>query len=222
MSYNYRSISNEPVIRQSIIHPYCYWHDTFNNDEIENICSLMDEYKLDEAHIASDNPDKSKIEVGNPIPVIDHQIRRSKVSFHSVNEKNKWIFERLNALIEMMNNRWFNFDLNGYDQFQYAEYHDYQQGYYDWHVDIFLGNHPKQAYSETRKLSLTFLLNEPEKDFQGGHLQFGNSNDKDAESVFLKKGTIILFPSWMRHRVTPVTKGVRKSIVVWVLGPKFK
>lgn len=218
MSYNYTGISNIPNERQSIIFPYCYWDNAFSDQELDNICELMRRTELNDGYINSSKNLLDEKEL--PQPVVDKEIRRSKISFHTPTDENTWIFLRLNSIIETMNNRWYNFDVNGYEMFQYTEYHDYHQGHYDWHCDMFLGNKSLEASTETRKLSLTFLLNDPTKDFEGGELQFGHENDH--ESAAMKRGSIVLFPSWMLHRVTPVTRGVRKSIVVWVLGPKFR
>jgi len=65
-------------------------------------------------------------------------------------------------------------------------------------------------------------VNEPGDEYEGGEFQINNSDEKDAETIPTKKGRMILFPSFMIHRVAPVTKGKRKSVVVWVTGPKFK
>ena len=73
---------------------------------------------------------------------------------------------------------------------------------------------------DTRKLSLSLLINEPDKDFIGG--EFFINLSKNASLHTLKKGQMILFPSFMLHGVSPVISGVRKSIVIWVEGPKFK
>jgi PKHD-type hydroxylase len=216
MSYNYRRISNNPTERSLVTYPYCFWENVFSDEEIEKICSEMSTSTLDAASIAAeDENDKSVIK-----PQVVDSVRTSKVSFHHFNNKNQWIFERLNNVIEQMNERWYNFDINGYDQFQYSEYHGTEQGHYTWHTDLIFGTIPTNGYFETRKLSLTLLLNDPEKDFQGGDFQFGH--EAKSESVAMKKGTLIMFPSMSLHRVTPVTAGIRKSIVVWVLGPKFK
>jgi PKHD-type hydroxylase len=67
---------------------------------------------------------------------------------------------------------------------------------------------------------LTLLLNTPGVDFEGGELQFGGEPGYEIADV--KKGDIILFPSFELHQVSPVTQGLRKSIVAWVLGPKWK
>lgn len=219
MSYNYRSVSNNTTERQQVIHSYCFWENAFTNDEIDKICDLMAKSTLDTAYVTDIVPDK-KFEEGNIAPVIDNTIRRSKVSFHGPDESTQWIFDRLNYVVEMVNNKWYNFDLNGYDSFQYTEYDGKNNDGYGWHTDMFWGELPKDSYTETRKLSLTFLLNTPGIDFEGGELQFGRESKFD--SALVKKGTIILFPSFELHRVAPVTQGIRKSIVVWVLGPKWK
>ena len=75
---------------------------------------------------------------------------------------------------------------------------------------------------EIRKLSITMLLNEPGIDFEGGGFEINNGRESESLKVETKRGRIIAFPSFMIHRVAPVTKGTRKSLVVWVLGPKFK
>jgi PKHD-type hydroxylase len=60
-------------------------------------------------------------------------------------------------------------------------------------------------------------------DFEGGEFEVNTGQEKDAETVELKKGRIIAVSIfWMIHRVAPVTKGKRKSLVIWILGPKFK
>ena len=64
---------------------------------------------------------------------------------------------------------------------------------------------------------MTLLLSNPST-FEGGELEFMD----DKKSVKLKQGQAIFFASWLRHRVKPVTKGERKSLVMWFGGPPFK
>lgn len=219
MSYNYKSISNNPEERQQVIHPYCFWENVFSSQEIDTICATMSQSPLGDGQIAAE-PDQLESGDSVPIPTVNEDIRRSKVSFHAPNEHTQWIFDRLNSVVELINNRWYNFDINGYNQFQYSEYHSANTGCYGWHSDLFLGPVPHNSYSETRKLSLTMLLTEPNVDFEGGELQFGH--ETKCVSAEMKKGTLVVFPSFELHQVTPVTKGIRKSIVVWILGPKWK
>jgi PKHD-type hydroxylase len=109
--------------------------------------------------------------------------------------------------------------LNGYDSFQYTEYQAFEGGKYDFHMDTIMGKNKPANMPETRKLSVTLVLND---DFEGGEFYMNNGQEKDAELIPTGKGRLILFPSFLIHRVAPVTKGVRKSLVVWVNGPKFK
>ena len=150
-------------------------------------------------------------------------VRKSNIKFF--NFKNgaglaDWIFFRLNTVIEGINNQYYNFDLNGYDHFQYTVYRGTEKGKYDFHMDTTMNEN--KTDNDCRKLSMTFLLSEPNKDFKGGEFQINDSEEKNARTIPMNKGDIILFPSFMLHRVKPVTAGVRKSIVVWVLGPKFR
>jgi len=87
-------------------------------------------------------------------------------------------------------------------------------GFYDWHMDNdVLGKHQPPV----RKISMTLLLS-PKHEFEGGELEF-MSKGKRAE---LKQGQAIFFASWLMHRVKPVTKGERKSLVMWFGGPPLK
>jgi len=110
---------------------------------------------------------------------------------------------------------------------------EYKKGqFYNWHQDGTsdrLSMYTKEQVGDNelmvgnvRKLSMTILLND---DYKGGQFQF-RSFDKGKPVVknpsIKSKGSIVIFPSSMVHRVTPVTKGVRYPVVVWFLGPPFK
>ena len=87
-------------------------------------------------------------------------------------------------------------------------------GFYDWHMDNdVLGKHQPPV----RKISMTLLLS-PEHEFEGGELEFMSK----GKSAKLKQGQAIFFASWLQHRVKPVTKGERYSLVMWFGGPSFK
>jgi PKHD-type hydroxylase len=74
--------------------------------------------------------------------------------------------------------------------------------------------------SITRKISIVVQLSDPDE-YEGGELQIQTGSESYI-SILKKKGAVTLFPSYMRHRVTPVTKGVRKSLVLWVGGSTFR
>jgi len=87
-------------------------------------------------------------------------------------------------------------------------------GFYEWHMDNdIMGKHQPPV----RKISMTLLLS-PENEFEGGELEF-MSKGKTAK---LKQGQAIFFASWLQHRVKPVTKGERKSLVMWFGGPPLR
>ena len=232
MSHSYRTVYNWPVERQRKFYNWCYWDKAFSDEELKDIITLMDSQELERATTvgAKLDVDSSKgKKANNKISSIQNRpnekVRKSDVKFINFDNgmgQADWIFFRLNKIIEDINNQFYNFDINGYESFQYTVYHDHEKGRYDFHMDTIMGNNMPDDMYETRKLSMTFLLNEPGVDFEGGDFQINSGQEKDAETVPLNKGRIIIFPSFMIHRVNPVTKGTRKSIVIWVVGPKFR
>ena len=99
-----------------------------------------------------------------------------------------------------------------------AQFTEYPKGgFYDWHMDLNPfgqgGQHP------IRKISMTCLLSDP-SEFTGGDLAFSDANNKDK--ITLQQGQAVFFASFMRHKVEPVKKGIRRSLVMWFGGPPFK
>ena len=110
----------------------------------------------------------------------------------------------------------YDFDVKYLDSIQYTVYHgDENNGdFYNWHIDTFLDT--DNAFH--RKLSLTLQLSESD-DYTGGDFEFQHSSTPDNAR---KQGSILVFPSFSTHRVTPVTSGTRRSLVAWFEGSKFK
>lgn len=115
-----------------------------------------------------------------------------------------WLFSILHPYIEHMNRR-FDFEVAGYSEAQVLRYNVGQQ--YDWHVDM------GRDERSTRKLSLVVQLSEHE-DYDGGELQC----TPDLGPCPRTLGSLIVFPSFIPHRVTEVTRGERMSLVAWVHG----
>tara|TARA_Y100000780_G_C13658220_1_gene407410 strand:- start:712 stop:1323 length:612 start_codon:yes stop_codon:yes gene_type:complete len=151
------------------------------------------------------------------------KIRKTKVTYIT-DRKNK-INELVLSYLREANRIQFNYNLTFFQAVQFAEYKD--GGFYDWHQDE--GNIDKS--NEVRKLSLTLALSNPDT-FEGGELQFynggrpmedmGGITAEQVTSDIKAQGTVVVFDSRDYHRVTPVTKGVRHSIVCWIVGPNFK
>jgi PKHD-type hydroxylase len=106
-------------------------------------------------------------------------------------------------------NTYWNYDLSYLEQAQIAEYG--LGGHYDWHIDS-----KAPIDNIQRKLSISILLND---DFKGGELEFDFQRGKN---VLKSMGDIVVFPSFLHHRVSPVTSGVRYSAVTWGYGPTFR
>ena len=118
-------------------------------------------------------------------------------------------------MIKEANDTIWNFDLYSVlDDIQYTEYHATNDGHYGWHQDIGPG-----ALS-TRKVSITVQLSGPDE-YEGGDLEYWKGG-QDIQKAPRGKGVVFIFPSYMMHRVTPVTKGVRRSFVLWVGGGHYK
>jgi PKHD-type hydroxylase len=146
----------------------------------------------------------------------DDEIRRARVGWMGLTKENQHIWNRVTDVVAEVNRRFFHFDLTGcYEPFQLSLYTASGQEHYTWHTDMsMMDNHTP------RKLSMSILLSDP-SEFEGGDFQI--KADSDIEKTLeQRKGRAWFFPSWVLHRVTPVTKGVRRSLVLWVGGPPFR
>jgi PKHD-type hydroxylase len=207
----YNTIVNNPKERRKTFPYYVYWNDAFSNCELNDFENICDTYDRERASTVGEK-DKEDCE----------KVRKSEVCFIDRNNKTSWIFDRFNQVITNMNNEFYQFILNGYDKFQYTVYNSENQGKYDWHMDTIMGPMPDDSFDEIRKLTCVMLLKEPVKDFSGGEFELNISNEEYPMVPEMTRGTIIAFPSFLLHRVKPVYLGVRKSVVIWVEGPKFR
>ena len=145
-----------------------------------------------------------------------------------------WIYKEIHPFIHEANEKaGWNFDWNFSESCQFTKYKLNQ--FYDWHCDSWEKpyNNPNNpnTHGKIRKLSVTCQLTDG-SEYEGGELQFDFRNydpymrDEDKHVVtskeILPKGSIIVFPSFVWHRVQPVTKGTRYSLVIWNLGYPFK
>jgi PKHD-type hydroxylase len=206
----YKKISNTPYDRNSVFNPYCYWDNAFTDDELNLIENYCMQFETEIANTFSS-------ENGN-------SVRKSKVKFlYKIEDPQfSFVFDRLNFVIEQINENYYNFDLNGYNKIQYTEYDSSEFAEYGYHIDMQTGNCFNLHHGETRKLSLSLILSDSTS-YEGGEFTIKISeNNIDDILVEQKRGRIILFPSFLMHKVHPVKKGIRKSMVVWVEGPKFK
>jgi PKHD-type hydroxylase len=145
--------------------------------------------------------------------VKQEEIRRSQIWFFDAGPELDFIFAPLHEAVRRVNEG-FCLDLTGFGTgCQIARYSSDVQGHYDWHIDLGTGRF------STRKLSLTLQLSAPES-YRGGDLEFHLSGLDRTR--MRQQGTLIAFPSFHEHRVTPVTQGERFSLVAWADGPPFR
>jgi PKHD-type hydroxylase len=112
----------------------------------------------------------------------------------------------------LANKQAWKFDVSSQNQTEYLKYD--VDGHYVSHIDTVMN---PESIEETRKLTTLAFLND---DFEGGrfYIQVGNQREYPPQ----KAGTTIVFPSFILHGVEPVTKGIRRSVVTWLVGPWFK
>ena len=139
-----------------------------------------------------------------------------------------WIYKEIHPYIHQANaNGGWNFQWDFTESCQFTEYKKGQ--YYDWHCDANEVPYDKpenvNSHGKIRKLSMTLCLTDPEE-YEGGDLEFafhdqdGDKQPKICEEI-KPKGSVIVFPSFVWHRVKPVTKGIRNSLVCWNLGQPY-
>lgn len=187
------------------VEPFAYWENAFNNDELNWL-----QYKASEAK------EQARVGVDYNENAFKAEVRRSEINWLQYTNETHWVYERLAHVVSSLNSQFFFFDLTGFgEHFQLTNYHEKYAGKYGWHVDI--GNSP---ITPCRKLSLVLQLSDP-VEYDGGILEIKPFTD---EVIKLKKqrGTIVCFPSFCLHQVTPVTRGCRQSLVSWITGPSFK
>jgi PKHD-type hydroxylase len=183
---------------------YYYFENGLSQEEIQKVFTSVEKLPYNEALVAGDGK-------------INKEIRSSNVKWIPKNDGYGWLYFKLMELVDEANKNLWNFNLYSViENIQYTEYHATQQGHYGWHQDVGGGSMSK------RKVSMVVQLSDP-SEYEGGELQFfKGGNPENAESIMKKKGFTVIFPSYIMHRVTPITQGVRKSLVLWLGGEHYK
>lgn len=155
-----------------------------------------------------DKSEQAKVDSADP--KVEHDMRKTDLLWYPTASPIACLMHRYIGLANR--DAGWNYDLTRYEDVQLARYAD--GGHYKFHIDTARPN----AQNEQRKLTCVLLLNDP-SEYEGGLLELKGT----ADPYPLKKaGSIIVFPSFVEHRVTPVTTGVRYSAVCWANGPAFK
>lgn len=189
------------------IPPYVWWDNVFNENELNYLQNLAKSSTIT-AMVGNGNVSKEDLE----------RIRRSKINWIENTQEYSWIYERLSHVVSSVNAEYYRFDLTGFGEpLQLSNYDESAHGMYGWHVDYGSGAGNSGI---SRKLSLVLQLTDP-AEYEGGNLQLLHSG-AEPTTVRKQKGLVAAFPSFTLHQVTPVTKGSRQSLVVWISGPQFR
>jgi PKHD-type hydroxylase len=182
--------------------PFATWSGGFSDDDIKQIIEVCDKITL------------NKATVGGEGAVVD-KIRKTKIGWIQLSPETDFIYSRLGDIANRLNGQFFDFDIWGFvEDLQYTVYEGTDEGHYTWHLDRGIGND-----TSPRKLSLVLQLSDP-SEYEGGDLEI--MSEVEPTQVKKEKGLVAAFPSFMLHRVTPVTKGIRRTLVVWLSGPRFR
>ena len=171
----------------------------------------------------------TKINEGKPLDDKDIVDLKKKRDSNIVWLSDSWIYKELHPYVHQANRlAGWNFEWSFSEACQFTKYGLKQ--HYGFHCDSWNSPYDNPANPDThgkiRKLSMTCSLSDP-SEYEGGQLQFQFRNEDDPTTTrncieILPRGSICVFPSHVWHQVTPVTKGIRYSLVVWSLGYPFK
>lgn len=186
---------------------YGYWQGAFSEEELQKIIDLGEQRLPQKAVVGGYKKEDDY-----------HHIRESKVSWLELSDDTRWIYSKLATVIRNLNSVLYNFDMYGFaENLQYTVYEGDMKGHYDYHIDMMPD--AGRTQDSARKLSCVLQLSDP-SEYEGGVLEL--TTGSNPTPIVREKGYIVVFPSYLLHRVTPVTSGIRRSLVVWATGPSFR
>ena len=144
-------------------------------------------------------------------------IRTTEVAWVFRNAQTEDLYLRMEAIVLRLNADLFHFALTGLTTMQYAVYRQEQAGYFDWHNDY--GRYRDDPGQEPRKITLSLQLSEAAS-YDGCDLEVRAGHPVDTAPR--ERGALMAFRANALHRVTPITRGLRKSLVIWAAGPEFR
>ena len=178
-----------------------YRENFLRDDQCDKLIQALDTEKLKEGELVGDYEDS----------IINKNVRQTlNIDFHDEN-----LFVKVNNAIKIANEQYFNYDIDSIDTLRFLKYGI--GGTYNWHTDY--GRHE----CSMRKLTAIIQLSNSD-DYEGGDFEFGLTDKEGNDLIKGKrsKGCLLVFPSFLSHRVTPIIKGTRYSIITWMQGDTFR
>jgi PKHD-type hydroxylase len=180
--------------------PFSVWHNGFTGAELDAITAYGEKLVQEKATIE----DEARLKIA------DH-VRITRAAWIDQTPDTGWIYDRLWRIGHHLNLKSYMLALSGLsEKLQYTIYESAEGAHYDWHMDR------SATAPAPRKLALVLQLSDP-ADYEGCALEIRGGSGIQAAPV--ARGTVIAFPAYVLHRVTPIQKGRRVSLVSWISGP---
>ncbi len=198
-----------------MIHPLQHGDIPPHQSDLTNFYRYNGAFSDEDIYAVTQLAEGSQLSPGTAGGQVNPDYRRQNITWLENHSETAWIYAKVAQMIEGANQLW-GFNLDGMREgFQFGQYKSEEKGFYDWHLDMGTG----ASIQSHRKISVVVQLSDRSK-FTGGELQF--MTGKSVINSEMNRGDVILFPSYMLHRVTPVTEGERYSLVLWAHGRRFQ
>jgi len=178
------------------------WRGLFSTGELDRLERLCDSLALEQARLTG---------TGHPA------IRSTQVAWLHRDAATEDLYLRMEAIVLRLNAELFHFELSGLAVMQYALYRQEEAGYFDWHNDY--GRYRGDPGQEPRKITISLQLSDG-RSYEGCDLEVRAGHPLDVAPR--ERGVLMAFRAHSLHRVTPITNGVRKSLVAWAVGPELR
>jgi len=205
-------------------HNYWFWKNTISPRLCDEIIQYGLRNKKERALTGSQGPTRDLVK--NPLNVKEIKHLKKTRDSDVVWMKDNWIYKEIQPYVHSANSAaGWNFQ---WQQSEVCQFTVYTKGqYYGWHQDSWHEAYkiPGTLQGKIRKLSMSISLSDPQE-YNGGNLEFDfraiSKNKPWVCKEINSKGSVVVFPSFLWHRVTPVTRGIRYSLVSWHSGDPFK
>jgi PKHD-type hydroxylase len=178
------------------------WRGLFTPAELDALECQCDALALEQARLTGDGV---------------NSIRTTRVAWVHRTPHTEDLYHRMEYVVLRLNAEHFHSDLSGLSTIQYAVYQEVEGGYFDWHSDY--GRDKNDPGQEPRKLTLSLQLSDGSS-YDGCDLEARATHPLDIAPR--ERGTLAGFRANVLHRVTPITRGIRKSLVIWAIGPEYR
>jgi PKHD-type hydroxylase len=178
------------------------WHNLFSPAQLDALEQQCDRLPLEPARLTGEK---------------NGSVRTTQVAWVHRSEQTEDLYLRMEAVVLRLNADLFHFDLTGLTSMQYAVYRNSEASYFDWHNDY--GRYEGDPHQEPRKITMSLQLSD-DASYDGCHLEIRAAHPVDIAPR--ERGVLVAFRANTLHRVTPIIRGVRKSLVIWASGPEFR